>query len=182
MSIDSVNLTAAEIAQLVFEDFTYDAAKALGEVEESGEVELTGGSASSKLEKEAKLWFNVSIYKSQQALERWEFCDAKKVKCQRGMAYATGLLGELEHAKQQANYLLSHEDSTKENIIPAKTVKSYCTKSIAKRKLLRRKTVGACVGFPQKSCGQVTCRMGPSGPQTLCNACGVRYLKQNKKR
>ena len=178
MSMDSVNLTADEIAQLVFEDFTYDA-KVWGEVE-SGEVELTGGSASSELVKDAKLWYDVSIYMSQKALERWEFCDAEKVKCQRGMAYATSLLRELEHAKEQANYLLSHDDSTKENIIPAaKTVKSYCMKTIVKR---RRKTVGACVGFPQKGCGQVTCRMGPSGPQTLCNACGVRYLKKNKKR
>lgn len=179
MSMDSVNLTADEIAQLVFEDFTHDA-KAWGDVE-SGEVELTDGSASSELLKDAKLWYDVSFYMNQKALERWQLCSAEKEKCQLGVAYATSLLRELEHAKEQANYLLSHDDSSKENIIPSKTVK-YCTKTIVKRKLLRRKTAGACVGFPQKSCGQVTCRMGPSGPQTLCNACGVRYLKQNKKR
>ena len=181
--MDSIDLTPDEIAQLVFEDFTHDA-KVWEELEllTAGDVELTRVSTPTELVKDAELWYNVSTCMLNKAADRWKKSEALTVDCERGMARATSLLSGLESAMEQANYLLGYDDDlTKENIIPAKTVKSYCTKSIAKRKLLRRKTVGACVGFLQKSCGQVTCRMGPSGPQTLCNACGVRYLKQNKK-
>jgi hypothetical protein len=169
-----MELAADDIARLVFEDFTYDAMAAVGDVKM-----LVEGSAPTKLAKEAELWFDISTCKSQEAEEHWICCAENVKKCKRSMAYANSLLRELEHAKEHANYLLSREYSTNENIVPAK---GDCTKAIAKRKPLRRKTVGVCVGFPQKGCGQVTSRMGPSGPQTLCNACGVRYLKQNKKR
>lgn len=180
--MDSIDLTPDEIAQLVFEDFTHDA-KVWEELEllTAGDVELTRVSTPTELVKDAELWYNVSTCMLKKAADRWKKSEALTVDCERGMARATSLLSGLESAMEQANYLLGDDDDlTKENTNPAKTVPRNCTKTMTKRKL-RRKTAGVCVGFPQKGCVHVTSRMGPNGPQTLCNACGVRYLKQNKK-
>lgn len=182
--MDSIDLTPDEIAQLVFEDFTHDA-KVWEELEllTAGDVELTRVSTPTELVKDAELWYNVSTCMSKKAADRWRISAARVVECERGMARASSLLRGLKSAKEQANYLLSYDDdlTTKENINPAKTIPRNCTKKIAKRKLSRRKTAGVCVGFPQKGCVHITSRMGPNGPQTLCNACGVRYLKKNRK-
>lgn len=109
-SATSIDLTADEIAELVFEDFTTQDAPV-------DDVKMAHKCKAHKpLIREAELWFNISTHKSNQAFEKWTICNESAVECQQHLDYAKDILNSLEQAKRLAEHLLS--ESTKENIDP----------------------------------------------------------------
>lgn len=94
----STDLDAEEIATLVFQDFTHNSPV---------ERYANDGYTPNTTIQEASLWFNISAYKSDQAVQQWAMYAKKTLECQEHLSFAESLLKELERAKKQATELLN---------------------------------------------------------------------------
>lgn len=117
----ATDLDAEEIAALVFQDFTHNAP-----VESN-----MNDTPTSTMFQEASLWFNISAYKSDQAVQQWAICTKKSLECRERLAFAESLMAELERAKKQATELLN-------TVQPAPTIRP-AEKFTVKRRSSRKK-------------------------------------------
>lgn len=99
----ATDLDAEEIATLVFQDFTHNAPV---------ESNANDGYTPNTMIQEASLWFNVSAYKSDQAVQQWAMYTKKSLECQEHLTLAESLMSELERAKKQATELLNTVQSS----------------------------------------------------------------------